>query len=68
MTPGPKAYTQSELETLIYTVLGKNEDNYQEKRQKIFELAFEHHDGLSSMRIDDAIKKTDLSQVLLAKI
>jgi len=57
MTPGAKAYTQGELITLIEDIIVKKEDQYQTKRQEIFDMAFEHQDGLSYKRIEQAIAK-----------
>jgi len=57
MTPGPKAYTQAELIMLIEKIIIKKEDQYQVKRQEIFDIAFKHQDGLSYKRIEQAIEK-----------
>ncbi len=49
MTPGPKAFTQNELEEAIVNILKK--DIYETKRKEILKLAFTYNDENSSERI-----------------
>lgn len=57
ITPGPKCYTQDDLEKEILQILIKNEDGYIQKREEILDLAFKYKDGNSSERIWQYIKK-----------
>ena len=51
ITPGPKVYTQHELEDEIERILIKGEDDYFERRKAILNLAFKYKDGRASERI-----------------
>lgn len=51
MTPGPKARSLDELIHWIDYFLIKEEDEFSQKRQKVFELAFFYRDGGASHRL-----------------
>ena len=54
-TPGPKAYTFSELLDAIKSILGGN-DEYADKRKEIRDRAFTYQDGNSSSRVFTIVK------------
>lgn len=56
ITPGPKCYTQEELENEIKKILIEGEDRYAEKREEILNIAFKYRDGKASERIWNYIK------------
>jgi CDP-glycerol glycerophosphotransferase len=55
ITPGPKCYSQSELQHEIIQCLN-GVDAFGEKRREIAQIAFEYHDGNASKRIWNYIK------------
>ncbi|MGE5340971.1 MAG: CDP-glycerol glycerophosphotransferase family protein [Candidatus Omnitrophota bacterium] len=57
MTPGPKAKNYNELIRWISHFLVDGKDGFESERKRIFDLAFTHHDGESSARIEQAILK-----------
>lgn len=57
MTPGPKAQDYHSLIQWITRILVDREDQFVEARQKIWDLAYTYHDGLSSQRIFQKIKE-----------
>lgn len=60
MTPGPKCYTQEELENAISGSLAEEgRDKYKEVRKQIVELAFKYKDGKSSERIRQFVSDLD---------
>ena len=55
ITPGPKCYTQQELEDQIIQLLSAGQDGYQERRQEILDMAFTHQDAGATEHIWSAI-------------
>lgn len=51
ITPGPKCFSQEDLEIEILNFLFLGKDLYAEKRNEIKKIAFKFHDGRSSERI-----------------
>jgi len=60
ITPGPKCFTQEELEAEIDSVLVKNTDPFRSKREEIFKMAFDDNKGDASKRIWNFIQKNML--------
>lgn len=56
-TPGPKCYTQSELEAAIARMLVEKQDDYKARRQEILDVACTYQDGNAAMRIWNLIKE-----------
>jgi len=50
MTPGPKCLTQSDIQVALLDIL-KEEDRFGKERDRLNNLAFQHHDALSSSRV-----------------
>ena len=61
MTPGPKCYTQEELQNEIYNILILGNDYYSKERETLQKMAFKYNDGNSSERIWNVIEKEYLS-------
>lgn len=59
MTPGPKAYNTGELLEIIDQVLVRGSDDYQEARNHILKLAFEHQDGSAGARLAHRIRRLE---------
>jgi CDP-glycerol glycerophosphotransferase (TagB/SpsB family) len=55
MTPGPKCFTQNELQEEIEKVMIRKDDAYVLKRQEVLRKTFKFCDGLSSERIIDTL-------------
>nr|WP_092074681.1 CDP-glycerol glycerophosphotransferase family protein [Dendrosporobacter quercicolus]NSL47651.1 CDP-glycerol glycerophosphotransferase family protein [Dendrosporobacter quercicolus DSM 1736]SDN08285.1 CDP-glycerol glycerophosphotransferase [Dendrosporobacter quercicolus] len=56
ITPGPKCYTQQELEEQMIRLLIRRSDGYQQQRREILTMAFTYQDGNASERVLSAIK------------
>ena len=56
MTPGPRCFSQEELQKEINNILVASKDDYEAKREKIANLAFKYRDGNSAGRITDIIR------------
>lgn len=56
ITPGPKCYSQAELQSEILKLINGNDD-YIDKRHEIIKMAFEHRDGNASQRIWNYIQE-----------
>ncbi len=50
-TPGPKCFTQEELQQALFSFLVKAEDSYKEERERVAQTAYKYRDGSSSQRI-----------------
>lgn len=61
ITPGPKCYTQDELEAEINTVLNRNIDLFKNKREDILKMAFDDNKGDASEKIWNYIKANMLN-------
>lgn len=61
MTPGPKCYTQEELQNEIYNILVQGNDHYSKERETLQKMAFKYNDGNASERIWNVIKEKYLS-------
>lgn len=55
ITPGPKCYTQPELEEELIRLLVAGQDSHQARRQEILDIAFKYQDGHATERIWQAI-------------
>ncbi|MCP4148917.1 MAG: hypothetical protein GY757_14315, partial [bacterium] len=51
LTPGPRCFTQEQLEMEIEKILIRGEDSFQQRRAEVTKLAFKHKDGKSAQRI-----------------
>lgn len=61
MTPGPKCYSQEELQSEIHNILIKGKDDYSEQRKTLLKLAFKYKDGKASERIWNLLEKEYLN-------
>ena len=61
ITPGPKCYTQDELEAEINTILNGNIDLFKDKREDIFKVAFDDNKGDASRKIWNFVKANMLN-------
>ena len=57
VTPGPKCYSQTELEKEILEVMVDGNDRYRKSRKEIRDKFFYYKDGRSSERLWECIKK-----------
>ncbi|MFH1727508.1 MAG: CDP-glycerol glycerophosphotransferase family protein [Pseudomonadota bacterium] len=57
MTPGPKCFSQEDLQCEIYNFIQKGQDKYKEIRSELFKKAFLYYDGDSSKRIFEELLK-----------
>jgi CDP-glycerol glycerophosphotransferase (TagB/SpsB family) len=57
ITPGPKCFTQTELQEEIERIITKGNDIYAHKRHAALKKTFKHCDSLSSERIIDILLK-----------
>ena len=57
VTPGPKCYSQSELEQVIYEFMVQGYDQYKANRREIRDKYFYYQDGKSSERLWECIKQ-----------
>lgn len=56
-TPGPKCYTQPELEAAIARLLVEKQDDYTARRQEILDVACTYQDGKAAERVWNFIKE-----------
>lgn len=56
ITPGPKCYTQQELEEQIIQLLITRHSHYRQRREEISAMAFAYRDGRASERVLSAIQ------------
>jgi CDP-glycerol glycerophosphotransferase (TagB/SpsB family) len=56
ITPGPKCYTQDQLEETVGRILFQGEDHFMQKRKEIMELSFKERHGNFSGQIFDFLK------------
>ena len=57
ITPGPKCFTQNELQEEIESIIIKGNDIHAHKRQEALNKTFKYYDGFSSERIIDILLK-----------
>jgi CDP-glycerol glycerophosphotransferase (TagB/SpsB family) len=57
ITPGPKCYSQDELQKALIEYIVKQKDDFSEKREKIRNLAFKYKDGKASERMWNFIRE-----------
>ncbi len=57
ITPGPKCYTQEELQDVIKKTLFGGQDKWGNRRKEILNIAFKYKDGKASERIWNYIKE-----------
>lgn len=60
ITPGPKCFTQEELEAEIDAALVNKKDTFKGKREEIFKMAFDDNKGDASKRIWNFIQENML--------
>jgi CDP-glycerol glycerophosphotransferase (TagB/SpsB family) len=57
MTPGPKCYTQDDLEQNVRTTLAGEDPKYKKRREELIDLVFKHQDGNAAARIWEYIQR-----------
>jgi len=62
ITPGPKCYTQDQLQETVSRVIFKGEDHFSMKRKEIMDLSFSQQDGNFSGHVFDFLKNHDLNR------
>ncbi len=57
LTPGPRCFTQEQLEKEIEKILIHGDDSFKQKRAEVANIAFKYKDGMSSERIWNDIEE-----------